>query len=349
MKKISFVTIFGLAIAFISLPALRADAAPAPTPTNASGQALEIAPPVVNLTANPGQTIKTELSLRDVSTSKLLVTGQLNDFIAAGEDGTPKILLDSDESSPYSLKNWISPLSQMILSPREIKKLPITIKVPANASPGGYYGVVRFTATPPELDNTGVSLSASLGALILVRVNGAAKEALSVESFTVSTMPTEAVIPGTELNSKYDGTVKTVFEGTPVQFIERIKNTGNVHEQPAGQVTIKNMFGKTVAAVNVNLPPRNILPSSIRKFKQPLDSSVIGSTRFFGKYTATLNLTYGANKQTVSKTTTFWVIPYRLIAGAIIALIVLFVVLRIMIRNYNKRIIKKAKQRSRRR
>ena len=110
------------------------------------------------------------------------------------------------------------------------------------------------------------------------------------------------------------------------------------------------MFGKTVAAVNINLPPRNVLPSSVRKFKQPLDSAVIGNTKLFGKYTATLNVSYGTTKQTVSKTITFWVVPYKLIIGAILGLIAAFFILRALIRNYNKRIIKQArKQRPRRR
>jgi hypothetical protein len=344
MKRLflPLLTLLGITGAVLLVPALRADAAPAATPTNETGQALEIAPPVVNLTANPGQTIRTELNLRDVSTAKLKVESQVNDFVAAGEDGTPKILLDANEESPYSLKSWISPLPTLILNPREIKKLPVVIKVPTNAAPGGYYGVVRFTASAPEMKDTGVSLSASLGTLILVRVNGQAKEKLEIESFTVNT------IPGGTFDNTKDGTPKTMFEATPIQFIQRIKNTGNVHEQPAGQVVIKNMFGKTVAAVNVNLPPRNILPSSIRKFKQPLDSSVIGSKKFFGKYTAELKVAYGADKQTVSKTITFWVIPYTLIAIAIIALIVGFIALRVMIKRYNRAVIRKAQKRRRR-
>src|SRR3546814_554063 len=77
-------------------------ATPAFAAENAPGQALEIAPPVINIKANPGETVKTTISLRDVSTSPLVVRNQINDFVAAGEDGTPKILLDDTaESSPY--------------------------------------------------------------------------------------------------------------------------------------------------------------------------------------------------------------------------------------------------------
>ena len=124
-----------------------------------SGQALEIAPPVLNVKADPGETITTSIKLRDVSTSPLVVRNQINDFVAAGEDGTPKLLLeDSDQKSPYSLKDWIQPLPQFTLKPRQVNDLKVSISVPANAAPGGYYAVVRFTASPPGLEGSGVAL-----------------------------------------------------------------------------------------------------------------------------------------------------------------------------------------------
>lgn len=308
-------------------------AAQSPQAPNA-GQALEIAPPVITVSANPGQTINTQISLRDVSTSKLIVTGQVNDFVAGGEDGTPKILLNDDEAvnNPYSLKSWISPLPQLLLEPRQIKNLPVTIKVPKTASPGGYYAVVRFTAKPPELNSTGVSLSASLGALILVRVNGDVAEKMEIAEFSV----TKGGKPG------------SLFQSTPLEFVERIKNAGNIHDTPTGQVSITDMFGKKIATVNVNLPPRNILPQSIRKFTQPLDSSVIGNKILFGKYTAELSVVYGANKDVVKSSLTFWVIPYTLIGAGIAALVIGFFALRFLIRRYNSHIIGKS-QNSRRR
>lgn len=303
--------------------------ASAQTAPSGSGQALEIAPPVINLTANPGQTIVTQISLRDVSSGSLIVSGQVNDFIAGGEDGTPKILLEDDgQPNPYSLKGWIAPLPELLLKPKQIKNLPVTISIPANASPGGYYGVIRFTATPPELEGTGVSLSASLGSLILIKVNGDVKESMAIEEFSV----------------KKAGKTATIFESTPIEFVERIKNTGNIHEQPSGQVIVKDMFGKKIAAVNINLPPRNVLPQSIRQFSQPLDSSVLGDKKLFGRYQAELRVTYGTNKEVITSNITFWVIPYRLIGIGIVLLVVGFIALRFMMQRYNRHIIHKAQK-----
>jgi hypothetical protein len=298
-----------------------------PTTNNGVGQALEIAPPVMTLSADPGQSIKVQISLRDVSNGDLIVTGQANDFVAAGEDGTPKILLDNqDNNNPYTLKDWVAPLASLTLIPKQIKNLPVTINVPANASPGGHYGVIRFTATPPDLHGTGVSLSASLGALILLTVNGPTNENLSVQEFSVN----------------HDGKTGHLFESAPLNFVEKIKNSGNIHEEPAGQVAITDMFGKKIAAVNVNLPPRNILPASTRKFTEPLDGTVIGNKKLFGHYNATLTLTYGASKKVLTSSVSFWVIPYRLIGGIIVVLVGGFFALRFFIKRYNRRIIAKA-------
>jgi hypothetical protein len=319
-----------IAVALVGLTALFLNAdGKVLAQNNDVGQALEIAPPLMNLTVDPGETLTANIKLRSVSNGQLLVTSQINDFVAAGEDGTPKILLDEEEQeepNPYSIKDWIDPLQEMLLEPKEVQDLKVTIHVPADASPGGYFGVVRFTAVPPELEGTGVSLSASLGTLMLIRVSGDAKEGLEIEEFYATK----------------DGEQSSLFESAPLQFVQRLKNTGNIHLQPRGQVIVKDMFGNPVTGVNINLPPRNVLPGSIRKFEQPLDEGALGSKKLFGRYTAELTVTYGDSKQEVTSKITFWVIPYRLIGILIAALVAGFFILRYMIRRYNRRIISKA-------
>lgn len=297
--------------------------------TNGAGQALEIAPPLLTLTANPGQTVKATLQLRDVAKTDLIVTNDVNDFVASGETGTPKILTDKDDiNNPFTLKSWITPLPSFQLSPGKIQTLNISINVPANASPGGHYGVIRFTGTPPKLEGTGVSLSASLGALVLLTVNGNLKHKLSVEQFAT-----------TDANNKPTG----IFESAPINFEVRLKNTGNVQEQPTGSIMVTDMFGKTLGGVNINVPPHNILPDSIRKFTAVMDKTVIGSKHLFGRYRAELNVSYGGGKQTVlTDHITFWVIPYKLIAAIIIILVAGFFGLRYGLRRYNQTIISRA-------
>ena len=302
-------------------------------PSAGGAQALEIAPPIVNLTVNPGQTATVPIYLRDIAKTNLVVSGQTNDFVADGEDGTPKLLLNGSDSNPYSMKDWVVSLPSINLIPQEIKAMTVTLKVPKDASPGGHYGVIRFTATPPGFEGTGVALSASLGALMLVTVSGKINENVSVAEFSVN-------------QNERTG---SFFETPPINLVERFKNNGNIHEEPTGQIIIKDMLGRTFAGINVNSPPHNILPASIRKFTETLDEHAYGSGKMmFGRYTADLKVTYGASKTVLTSEISFWVIPYKLISGIIIGAIIAFFLLRVVIRGYNRRIVARA-QRIRRR
>lgn len=298
--------------------------------TQKAGQALEIYPPLINLKGDPGETLKTNISLRDVANSPLIVSNEINDFTADGDSGTPKILLDNKEPSPYSIRDWINPIPKVLLNPKEVHKMKVTIHIPDSAAPGGYFGVVRFTGQAPSVEGTGVGLSASIGSLVFVRVNGQANEKMSTDSFYTSG----------------DGEHKKIFFGkVPVQFVEKLKNEGNLYEQPTGMVTITDMFGHKVASLLINMQKRYVLPGSTRKFTQSLDKSAIGNKMLFGRYTVKMEVTYGANKQRLVESTSFIVIPWRLIGGAIIALIVLYFVLRTLIKRYNRHIINQSRRR----
>jgi hypothetical protein len=332
MKRfITTTTLFTLAFAMVLSPI--AEAVTAPTQQSPSaGQALEIAPPVLNLVADPGEVIQTKIALRDISSTSLLVTSELNDFTASGEDGTPKVMIDTAEKSPYSIIDWVTPIQSITLKSRQIENLPVTIRVPKNAAPGGYYGVVRFTATAPDIEESGVALSASLGAMIFIRVKGDAKENMTIQEFYLSK----------------DGNRGSFFDSIPLDFTERIKNDGNVHEQPVGRILVTDMFGKPAVVVNVNSEGRNVLPGTIRRFNQPLDKAAVGDRILFGLYTATITMKYGATGQTITKSIKFWIFPWKLLLTAIVVLIVLVLLARLMIKRYNDRLIG-SRGRSRRR
>lgn len=313
------------AIAILSIPAFAQAAGSA-----GNGQALEIGPPLINLRADPGQTVKATISLRDVSDNPLVVSNELNDFTAAGEDGTPQLLLNNSKPGANSIIPWISPLPQFTLTPKQIQTLNLTVKIPGNASPGGYYGVIRFTGTPPGLKGSGVALSASIGTLVFIRVNGDVKENLSIDNFTAN---------------GENGKPNWLFESAPINLEVRLKNNGNMFEAPTGSVTVTDMFGKTVGTLGYNkqVPPGYVLPNSVRMFTRAVDTSLIGNKFLFGRYTAKLSMTYGETPQTVTSMISFWVIPYRLIATIIIGLVALFALFRIWLRRYRQRLLNQSR------
>jgi hypothetical protein len=298
--------------------------ATAPAANGSAGQGLEISPPVIELNADPGQTVTTQIRVRNVTAGELIAKGKADDFGAGtDESGQPKLLLDETGATRYSLKYWVSGVPDLDLAPQELKTATVKITVPRNAEPGGHFGVVRFTAVPPNLQGTGVALSASVGTLILLRVSGAITDKLSLAEFSAT----------------QSGKPHGFFEHGPVGFLVRVKNDGSVHEKAQGSVTVANMFGHKVGVVAVNPKGGNVLPDSVRRFEQTLDKK-----QLFGRYTATLALTYSGHK-TVGGKLAFWVIPWKLILLVVIGLAVAFFLLRLGLRRYNAHIIAQSRGR----
>jgi hypothetical protein len=297
--------------------------------SSGAGQGLEISPPVLEMSANPGQTVTATIRVRNVTQGILVANGQADDFGAGSdESGTPKLLLNETGATRYSLKYWVSPIPSITLAPEELKTTIVTISVPANAEPGGHYGVVRFTGVPPNLQGTGVALSASVGTLILMRVNGPITENLSVAQFSAG-----------EQNVKTDTWLtKSFFESGPIDFLVRLHNGGSIHEQPLGTISIKSVFGGRPLLINVNPSGGNVLPDSYRRYVPTLDQK-----NLFGYYTATLAMTYIGKPLTGS--VGFWVIPWKLVLLVFLGLIILFFLLRIGLKKYNEHIIATARRR----
>lgn len=286
-----------------------------------AGQGLEISPPLVDIKVDPGQVVTTKLKVRNVTKDTLVVEAEYNDFVASGEDGQPKILLgkEGEEPSPYSIKDWMSTIPSATLAPQQQATFDVTISVPKDASPGGHYGVVRYTGTPASTEGSAVTLSASIGTLFLVNVSGDVLQSAKIS----------------ELFSARDGKKRSLFEYGPVGIVTKIENTGNVHVKPKGTVRVSNMFGGTVQESQFNSTGGNVLPKSTRKFDQTLNKKLL-----FGRYTIQADITYGDDNTIISKTSNFWVIPYKIILLIIagIALIIFF------INRYNKFIVKRSKK-----
>ena len=322
-----FISVVGLTMLLSPLAAVVALSTPAPS----SGQGLEISPPVIELSANPGQTITATIKVRNVAPTELIAKGRADDFGAgSSEDGQPKLLLDEQGETRYSLKYWVTSVPDLRLAPQELKTAIITIKVPANAEPGGHFGVIRFTAVPPNLDGTGVSLSASIGSLVLLRVNGVIKDDVQLAGFSTGKPNKDGGI----------GATTNFFETGPVGFLVRLHNGGSVHEKAQGTIVVTDTFGKNVATVAVNEKGGNVLPDSVRRFEQSL-----AKKNLFGRYNAKLSLTYLGGQKKIDSTTSFWVIPWKLILIVIITLVILFFGLKYALGKYNQKIIAQSRRR----
>lgn len=330
MRRLAtYILIFGLSVSSLLPLSALAVAAPSKPPTMA-GQGIEISPPIIELKADPGQILTTEIKLRNITKGDLTVSGLADDIKTEGETGVPQILFDEKEATRYSLKYWIPTLPTIQIAPGQIKSVNVTINIPSNAEPGGHYGVIRFTASASALsDKTGLALSTSLGSLVLLRINGAIQERSSLLDFYASK----------------GGRAGHFFESLPLTFVERIKNEGTIHIKPSGNIDITDLFGHKVATLDFNGAPSHIiLPDSIRRFEQIFGQDVVGKRFMFGYYRADLGYLYGDNNSVVKRTFGFWVIPYRLILLWLLLLVGVLWVVKRLLRSYKQKILRQSRR-----
>lgn len=331
MKKIKVT--FIATILFLTLFTTTIVQAVGPANPGSGGNGLRVSPVRSNITLSPGSVRTVNIYITNVTTETSVIQGVVNDFTSRkDETGSPAVIFDPNQyAASHSLKRFTTPLGKYTLNPGQTITVPVEIKIPTNAAGGGYFGAIRFY--PASIVNgpkINVSLSGSVGSLILVKVPGDLKEMMTIKSFEVTQQDSSSSIFTS--NKGLNSTI-------------RFENRGNVHEQPFGKILVRDRSGKILYQKEVNnaVPPSNVLPDSVRKFDVPLKN--VGS---FGKFKVEGNFGYGSSGQLLTAATTFYVIPKWMIASIIaLILLILFLIFGLpkIIRAYNKRVVRNARRR----
>ena len=254
---------------------------------------------------NPGESVVKNISVtsRVEKTVKFKLTTE--DFIGTNDAKQPVVLM-GDTNSPYSLKDFIVPeISEFSLEFGEKISIPVTVTVPLNAEPRGYYGALIISNEPDKLSPENIKDTAGqtriisrIGSLFLLRINGEGKEAGNIEGF------------------KTIGPAQTFYSARPTGFEIAYKNTGNVHLVPHGTITIKNIFGQTISTLPVDA--YFVLPDSIR-YRE------INWTKGFsvGRYTANLSLYKGYGNEFAESKISFWIIPWKILIPVFVVIMLI--------------------------
>jgi hypothetical protein len=326
-SRITAVLAGGLAVFTLLVSAV----VPTSAATNSvGGNGMKISPVRTDLTINPGQSQTVTVNVQNVTNAPATLRVVINDFVASDdESGKPAIILDEDKFAPTrSLKKYIADVPNVSLEPNEQKAVKLTITIPKDAPGGGYFGAIRFAPAGDNSDKN-VTLSASVGSLVLVSVPGDIKNDLRLVSLDVRRGSSAQVL----FTSNKD-----------LKAAVRFENRGNIQEQPFGKLILKK-GDKVLQTVEINNtdPRGNVLPDSIRRFE--VDLNKVGS---FGKYTIQGNFGFGTSGQLLSGETTFYVVPLALIIlGVVLLLVVLFLIFGAprLIRRYNRNVVRKASRR----
>lgn len=343
MLRNKVVSLASLLVAFVVLSASTALAATQPNANNgsASDNGLKVSPVRSDITIEAGTTQVVQITVTNVTSSVSSYDVVINDFTAGSdESGQPQILLDATKFAPsHSLKRLVGDVAGVTLQPGESKNVRVPITVPKSYAAGGYYGAVRLAPhTDENAKDKNVTLSASVGSLVLVTVPGDIHQQVTVASMDAR----EAV----ETNQT-DSPRTIFFDGKDINGVVRFQNSGDVQEQPFGKITLKDWRGKVIGTYEVNgtTPRGNVLPDSIRKFSVPMKD--VGS---FGKYTMEGNFGYGNKGQLITASGTFYVIPVSVIVGiTLLIAVIVFLIFGLprVIRRYNRTVVARANRRTR--
>ena len=284
-----------------------------------------VTPPLFQLTIAPGESWQSVLKIVNNNTYDVTYYAQVVDMQANGEEGRSKFIPLVDESpnaalSSYALARWIQIAHDpIVVKAGESEDVPFGVTIPSQAEPGGHYAAILVGTQPGGLHATGTLLKVSsyVSSLLFVRVKGDVTENGRIREFLTS---------------------QSVYQEPKVDFTLRFENTGNIHLQPQGDITIYNMWGRERGKVliNQNSDFGNVLPQSIRRFdfswegeSDPLD---------VGLYSATVTLAYGQdNKHNTTATTYFWVVPIVPITIGVCVFTLFILMLVWFIRRYIRR------------
>ncbi len=313
-------------------------------------QAVSISPPVIEIEADPGNSIERSIEINNETNEERVYTIGVKKFEMIGEEGKQKFMPVSEEGD-FGLTSWIKYAENKITVPsKSTGKLKFTINVPLDADPGGHYASIYFNtgkANLSESTNSAVGVEAQVNSLVLLRVSGEVIEKAELESFEM------------------DGG-KTLLYRLPANFVLRLKNSGNIHIKPKGNIEIKNLFGKRVSLIDANPIKSRVLPKSIRKIEtqwgadyqsgQGLSTSLranaanfIRELKYeynnyaFGRYTAKMDVVYGkGNGNLLTREISFWVFPWKIIIVALAIAVSGLIIFIKSIKKYNNWIISQA-------
>lgn len=256
---------------------------------------LSVSPPTFDLTANPGDTLHESIRIENTTQYPQSVSVRTENFVPLGTEGEVNI---TKQANQYSLIDWIkiSPVKATIPAYGSMP-FNFTVRVPANAEPGGKYGSVVFSTAASSAKGSAISVSQRVGSLILLRISGQANENAAVKSFRA--------LPG------YGNHPNTVG------LIALIQNLGNVQVKPTGYLTIDNSFDNQ-AVTKINFNSRYVLPGASRSYVQTWRHGFA-----FGHYTADLALVYGLSNKIILAKTSFWLIPWRIIIISVVIIVFL--------------------------
>lgn len=267
-----------------------------------------VGPGRFQLEVGPGQSKTVEMTV----TNRMGIpkTFQLTTEDMSGtNDPAESVQLLGERTGPYTIKDYISvPARKFVLQHGERVRIPVTVSIPADAEPGGFYGSLLTQIVSEDTGEKdgdvvpGTKIISRIGTLFFVTTPGEIAHESELKDF------------GTTNHKKF-------YTKGPIEFNIVTENTGSVHVTPFGELHVYNTLGNEVGYVEIQ--PWYVLPNSVR------NKELTWNREFMvGRYTAVAQINRGYDGIVDEVSYTFWVIPLQLLAAVFGGFFVFFILIR---------------------
>lgn len=358
MKKLH-IGVISIVLCTFTLVAVTPAFSQTPTPQSTSeirppaqqpptGVDLTLSPTFLSLITDPGETVTSQFRITNNNNFREYLKISVAKFTASADGGSP-VIADIEEGDEFA--DWISfSENEFTVDPQEGKIIRVTISPPEDAALGYYYAVVvsRIEVEGADTDQQAVVAGSPALSVLLNVQSPNAKRELQVVEFKTERM---------------------FYEYLPSIFEIQVKNTGNVHVVPVGDIFIDSGSQKDIVVLQANEGKGNVLPNSTRTFTaQWADAFAVRvpkldedgrpvlnekgepeyETKFdftkadkfrIGKYTANLLLVYdnGERDVPIEAQVSFWIIPWKILLGVtLVVVLALWGLKNILVTNYRR-------------
>ncbi len=294
--------------------------------TPEEGFSLQVTPSPLVATVKPGTMTTLDMSIRNTNTTPQKLKMGLKTFSV--NESTGEVSLGTTE--PSDTKNFVTFSSQTFsVEAGAIFNQKIYVNTPANAGFTYSFAItISRDETPQPQSTTGAKIKGTVAVFTLLTVDRpGSQRKFELSDFSVG---------------------RKVYEFLPATFSIKLKNTGNTLVQPKGNLYIQRGSNdpNPIAVMPLNKTDGYILPATSRTFnaawqdgfphfetlpnsdKKHLvwDWGKLSQLRF-GKYTAKVVAVYDDGQRDVPVTSevSFWIIPWRILAGLLLVVSLLLV------------------------
>jgi len=277
------------------------------------------APTSEKLKLTPGQKYNGELvvwNLTNKATNYNIVVKGFRQI--ENQPGTAIMLTDSEEAkSLYTATTWTKvSISNIDLIPNKNEKIYYEINVPKDATKGEYTVIIAFISENEEkLTESGATTTLTLGMPILVQIGDEFVENAELLKFA---------------------TDKNFYEYPTLTFDTRVKNLGDTHITPIGEIVLTNILKQEIARIPFNPNNQSILRDNTGNYETLWDFGAFltkDKAIILGPIKANLILTYRTFQPGFAPLTsevTFWIIPWKIILIALVVIIATIVIVKVV-------------------